>query len=237
MQAITLSFYRFGSLANILWVFTQMLAARRPLSQIPDIGFFKLMGSGSRAGFHPYPNFAVWSILATWPSVDSARHHMESAPVFKRFRDRSVEHCTFYMTPERTRGAWSGVVPFAVSDDIDGVDEGAMAVLTRASIRPRHMLSFWSRVPNISDTAVQNEHMSFKIGLGEIPWFHQVTFSIWHDEDAIQEFAFSKWHGDAVAAVNREGWFSEQLFARFHVVDSVGEWEGHAPLAVAAASA
>jgi len=231
MQTITLSFYRFGTVPDMVWVFTQMLAARAPLRRIPELGFFKLMGSGSRAGFHPYPNFAVWSVLATWPSLDAAQRHLSDAPVFQRFRAHAVEDCTFYMTPERTRGAWSGIAPFSVSDEdpVDGT--GATAVLTRATIRPRHMLSFWSRVPNISETAVQNDQMDFKIGLGEIPWFHQVTFSIWRSESAIRDFAFSKWHGDAVTAVNRHGWFSEQLFARFHVLRAEGQWEGRAPLA------
>ncbi len=227
MQTVSLSFYRFSSLGDMIWMFTQMLAARGPLRRIPEVGFFKLLGTGSHAGFHPYPNFSVWAVLATWPSLKSAKHGIATAPVFGRFEARASEFCTFYLLAQRSRGEWSGIAPFEVVDRDENT--GAIAVLTRATIRPRHLLSFWSRVPKISATAETEDKIAFMAGLGEVPWFHQVTFTVWNETEAISQFAHSEWHGEAIRAVNRDGWFSEQLFTRFSILDLDGQWNGADP--------
>lgn len=70
----------------------------------------------------------------------------------------------------------------------------------------------------------------FKIGIGEIPWLHQVTFSIWPDAAAMARFARRGPHAEAIRAVRDEGWFSEELYARFRVLGEAGTWEGRSPL-------
>ena len=94
-------------------------------------------------------------------------------------------------------------------------------------------MSFWRRVPNISMTIGKQDMLAFKLGLGEIPWLHQVTFSIWHDRQAMEAFAYRGFHAEAIARVREEGWFSEELFARFRVLDAEGQWEGGNPLSLA----
>jgi spheroidene monooxygenase len=72
----------------------------------------------------------------------------------------------------------------------------------------------------------------FKIGIGEVPLLHQVTFSIWPDAEAMANFARGDGpHGRAIRAVREEGWFTEELYARFSIVDDWGTWEGKSPLA------
>ena len=38
-------------------------------------------------------------------------------------------------------------------------------------------------------------------------------------------------HGQAIAAVRREGWFREELYARFRIIEDQGTWAGQSPLA------
>ena len=72
----------------------------------------------------------------------------------------------------------------------------------------------------------------FKIGIGEVPLLHQVTFSIWPDADSMARFARRDGpHARAIAAVRSEGWFREELYARFRVLGTAGRWEGGNPLA------
>jgi spheroidene monooxygenase len=71
----------------------------------------------------------------------------------------------------------------------------------------------------------------FKIGMGEVPLIHQVTFSIWPDTASMAAFARKGAHADAIRAVRDEGWFNEELYARFRVIRTQGTWGGRDPLA------
>lgn len=231
MQTITLSFFRFHGVGQRIWAFGQMLGARAPLKALPGIGFHKLMGTGTREGFHPVPNLGVYAVLATWPSLEAAQAQIRGAEVFRRYRDHSVESCTVYLSAVRCRGQWAGSRPFDVPEDPVPAPTDAVAVLTRATIKPRHVLNFWGQVPNISAAIPDQDKLQFKIGLGEVPWLHQVTFTIWEDKPAMDAFAYRDWHGRAVKAVRDGGWFAEELFARFRVLATDGMWEGRSPLA------
>jgi spheroidene monooxygenase len=223
MQAVSISFFRFEGLWNRLWVIGQMGAARLPMKAIPDVSFFKLFGSGTGEGFTPVPNFGVWAILAVWPNEAIARKGVEEAAVYQRWRRHSTEHATLYLSAIASRGIWDGDAPFAVEAQ-NGAPEH-MAVLTRATIKKRHVLSFWRQQPDISTLVRAQNHLLFKIGLGEVPWFQQVTFSIWNDTDAMKAFAYkSASHGEAIKEVRKNGWFKEELYARFQVLGAEGRW-------------
>ena len=65
------------------------------------------------------------------------------------------------------------------------------------------------------------------MGLGEIPWFHQVTFSIWPNAEAMSDFARKDGpHAKAIQSVREGNWFSEELYARFEVKKAIGKWSG-----------
>ena len=226
-QCVSLSLFRFDRPLARAWAFVQMGAARWPLSRTPDIGFWKLCGSGVGEGFTPIPNTAVWAILATWPSHDIARERVTSAPVFTRFRKRADEDWTIFLETRSVRGEWSGKEPFQAET---GSNDGPLAALTRATIRPRTALRFWGRAPDISKVIGTDPNVIFKIGVGEVPWLHQVTFSIWPDAQTMAGFARTGPHAEAIRAVRDEGWFSEELYARFALLSDMGSWDGRSPL-------
>lgn len=232
MSITSVTLFRFPTLSGKLWAFSQMLFARRLLAQTPEIGFHKLLGSGSRDGFYPFPNFSVYGILAVWPSLDSAQEHTKTGDVYKRYRAQASEATTIFMSAISCRGAWAGEAPFEVATEATdlGGQRKYIAVLTRATVKAQHVPAFWSQVPGISEEIAKQSHMVFKIGLGEVPWLHQATFTIWDDVQAMENFAFKSFHGTAINKVRRGGWFKEELFARFDVAGSDGEWEGRAPL-------
>ena len=103
--------------------------------------------------------------------------------------------------------------------------------LTRATIKPSIAARFWRRVPNISSVIGQDPNVLFKIGVGEIPLLHQVTFSIWRDAAQMANFARTGPHAEAIKAVRDEGWFNEELYARFTLISDIGTWGGTSPLA------
>lgn len=225
-QVVSLSFFRFGSMPARVWAFAMMGLARGAMARTPDIGFWKLCGSGTGEGFTPKPNLSVYAILSTWPDEATAKRETARG-VFARYRAKSVEDWTVYLSPTSARGAWSGTAPFVAQDT---PATGPIAALTRASIKPGIMRHFWGRVPNISAVIGKDPSVLFKAGIGEKPLLHQVTFSIWPDAAAMNNFARTGPHAEAISAVRRDGWFSEELYARFALVSDSGTWGGSSPL-------
>lgn len=232
INTVSLSLFRFSGLAARLWVIWQMGAARLAFLNMPEVGFLKLCGSGTGEGFTPRPNFGIWAILATWPDAATARRGCQSAAIYGRWQGMSAEHWTILLEPVSVRGAWSGVQPFTPDAAPDRPEETRpIAVLTRATLRASRFLKFWRRVPDISAVIGQDPNVIFKIGIGEVPLLHQVTFSIWPDVAAMAHFARGDGpHGRAIKAVRAENWFSEELYARFRILDDWGSWGGCRPL-------
>lgn len=202
--------------------------ARPAMRRLPDAGFWKLCGSGTGEGFTPAPNWAVYSILATWPDEETARKQTEDAKIFRRYRERASESWTIFLGPISSRGAWSGTHPF---DAHDRPETGPIAALTRATLRPMTALRFWRRVPAISNVIGDDTNVLFKIGIGEVPLMHQITFSIWPDTRSMADFARADGpHARAIRAVREGNWFREELYARFRVLGQRGTWQGAQPL-------
>ncbi|MEM9971227.1 MAG: spheroidene monooxygenase [Pseudomonadota bacterium] len=230
IQTVSLSLFRFPTLAGRLWVLGQMGLSRLSFARMPEARFWKLCGSGIGEGFTPVPNTAVWAILAVWDDRATAEARVAEAPVYRRWRGRAAEDWTVFLTPTSARGEWSGKTPFAA--EAPGTRDGPLAALTRATIRARHLPKFWGREPAISTSIGADPNVMFKIGIGEVPWLHQVTFSIWPDTTTMAAFARGPDgpHSEAIRAVRAGGWFKEELYARFAVTGSTGTWEGGDPL-------
>ena len=203
--------------------------ARPVLRRLSGLLDWKLCGTGTGEGFTPVPNTAVYAILCTWPSEDLARSRTETAAPFTTWRHRAAEDWTIYLAPTSVRGNWGGRQPFHVSTTPDS--QGPLAALTRATVKPRVALRFWRRVPDISSVIGMDGHVAFKIGIGEVPLLHQVTFSIWPDTASMAAFARADGpHAQAIRAVREGQWFSEELYARFRILGDLGSWGGGSPL-------
>ena len=227
-QTITLSFFRFSRWRDRAWALTMMGGARMAMARVPDLSFWKLCGSGTGEGFTPVPNTGVYSILCVWPDKNTATTRMADTPIFDRYRKRADEHWTVFLSPTSSRGEWSGSEPFLpVSEPVCG----PLAALTRATVKPSRMMKFWDQAPNVNKLIDGDPNVVFKIGIGEVPLLHQVTFSIWPDTSKMAEFARKSGpHADAIRAVRDGNWFAEELYARFAILGDSGAWNGASPL-------
>lgn len=226
MQVVTLSLYRFDSPRRRAWAFVMMGAARLMLPRVLDLEFWKLCGTGIGEGFTPrlFPDEVA--LLCTWPSLAAARHRLAHAMPFTAYSQRASAQMTLFLTPTSSRGSWAGVTPFRPEETYSG---GPLAALTRATIRPLRSLRFWQRVPDISAGIGRDPNVLFKIGIGEVPLLHQVTFSIWPDTATMARFARHDGpHSEAIRAVRNGNWFREELYARFRILDVKGQWPGPA---------
>ena len=70
-----------------------------------------------------------------------------------------------------------------------------------------------------------DKNVMFKIGLGEVPIRQQLTFSIWKNLSHMKKFAHQTGsHKDAILKVREGNWFSEELYARFNVIEVKGNF-------------
>ncbi|MFO7770273.1 MAG: spheroidene monooxygenase [Roseovarius gahaiensis] len=205
-----------------------MGAARLALPHVPGIGFWRLCGSGTGEGFTPIPNTAVYAILATWPDPETAQTQTQNASIFRRYQAKACESWTVFLAPVSARGQWAGEAPFTPKGS---APKGPLAALTRATVRPLKALRFWKRVPDISTVIGSDRNVAFKIGIGELPLLHQITFSIWPNSQSMADFARANGpHARAIQAVREGDWFREELYARFRVLGDHGTWHGQSPL-------
>ncbi|PTE12958.1 spheroidene monooxygenase [Pseudogemmobacter blasticus] len=226
MPVASLSLFRFDGTLDRLWVVTQMVSARLTLRNESALRFWKLCGSGTGEGFTPRPNWGVWAIMATWDDLETARARTAQSPVWQRWRAHADESATVFLAPVSSRGTWGGVNPFPAGPDSG---TGPLVALTRASIKPGNARRFWAREPEISARIGADPNVIFKIGIGELPLLHQVTFSVWPDAATMAAFAHGNTpHGLAIKSVREENWFSEELYARFRLLGAEGRWEGRA---------
>ncbi len=221
----TLSLFRFDGLAARAFAFGQMGMARGALARESGLGFHKMLGSGAGAGFSTKPDLSKYGLLCVWESLDAARRGTSRGTVHARWRGRAGQHATLFLAATRSRGHWDGREPFAIDPLTQAA--GPIVALTRATLKWSAIMPFWALVPAISDAAEEDEHRHFMAGLGEVPWKHQMTFSIWDDEAAMRDFSLkSPTHGVAVRRAFEEGWFAESLFARFNLLAVEGAWPG-----------
>lgn len=235
MQTTSISFFRFDTAATKLWAFGQMQFARGPLNRTAGVSFCKLMGSGTGESFDPRPNFGVYAVLLVWPTREAAASGIASNPVLARYRGKSAENFTVTLQAQNAWGMWDGAQPFEVDK---GLDSGArpIGVLTRATLNKGVLLDFWRSVPDVSNELKCHSGLMFKLGMGEVPWVQQVTFSIWRGAGDMRTFAYkSGAHSDAIRLARQGNWFKEDLFARFHIIGAEGTWEGRSPLMEVAA--
>ncbi len=225
---MTLFGFRF---AERFWAFAQMGFAPTKLKSVEGLRFWKLLGSGHGSGFSLRPNWSRYGLLAVWESADAADLFFAKSSLIQEYRHHAEEIWTVRLLPIQAHGSWSGVNPFLpVASTV--ARDGPIAVLTRATIRWSRLAAFWSAVPSTSQAIDGANGLIASIGVGEAPFFRQATFSLWRNEAAMKAFAYSTVeHREAMRRTRDEGWYKEELFARFIPIASEGAWNGRDPFA------
>lgn len=226
----TLTFFRFSTLPDRIWAFGQMQFAHAHFRQIPGLRFYKLMGSGRKQGFNPFPDWGVYAMLAVWENEEAANHFFAHAPIFQRYQKHSSEQWTLYLHPVKAKGLWSGQNPFEPAQE-PKADNPLLAVITRATVRKRQLINFWRYVPVSERPVAASSGLLFTKGIGEAPLLQMATFSLWENEESLHQFAYqSSEHREAIQRTRKLNWYKEEMFVRFQPYRSIGTWAGRNPL-------
>lgn len=204
---------------------------RRPLARTPGLRFWKLLGTGDGRTFTLRDSDPLrWGLLAVWDHPADLAAFERRSSVAAGWGRLARERWRVDLRPLRSRGTWSRRTPFG--RDTSRAEAGTcVAAITRARIRPRQSLAFWRAVPPVAAEANTAPGLRFAIGIGESPIGLQGTFSVWDSPAALVGFAYrAPAHRDAIAQTVLRGWYAEELFARFAVLQATGTIDGINPL-------
>lgn len=201
-----------------LW---HMAADRRRLRGTPGLRFAKLLGTGSGRTFTPLDADPLrWGLLAAW-EADAAAVAFADGDVVRGWRRFADEEWVVRLRPQSARGRWSRQEPFGRPTPEPW--DGRVAAVTRARLTLHRTARFWAAVPPVSDDLHRAPGLRLALGIGEAPLGLQGTFSVWDSAAALNRFAYDRApHAAVVERTGREGWYAEELFARFAVLSTSG---------------
>ena len=198
---------------------------RQPLG-MEGLQFSKLMGSGINFGL--IPNLSTYVFLGVW-NDDATAQAFPQTDVYRHLSRGAEQISSLYLQPQRTHGLWDGRNPFDIPKESQTTNHklqttNPVAVLTRATIRPRALPDFWRHVPQARQRLTDHaDDLLFGIGVGEVPLMQQCTISVWRDAAAVDRYAYRQsGHKEIVRLTRERKWYSEELFARFNVLRAEG---------------
>ena len=206
-----------------------MAVHRLPLMLTKQCSFWKLLGSGSNGTFDLQPDWQQWGLLAVWDNREAFDGFYNKSFINSWWKTLAAEKWTILCEPLQSHGKWDGHEPFGKPNT--KVITGPVAVLTRATIRFSKLKGFWANVDSVANIMADAPGFITSLGIGEAPVYRQATFSIWKSIEDVKAFAYtSKEHAEVIKKTRNENWYSEELFARFKIVDSLGTINGKNPL-------
>jgi len=212
------------------WGLAQMGTMPPQLKNIAGLQFFKLLGSGKGRVFSLTPDFYLYGLMAVWETEAAADKFFQSSPTIQEYWQHCDEQWTVKLMPIKAHGLWDGINPF-ISIEHNIPNNKPIAVLTRASINLKALPAFWKYGKETSKAIENAPGLLAAVGLGELPFVRQATFSIWENQKQMLEYAYkTAQHQQVIKKTRADNWYAEELFARFETIAASGTWKGRNPL-------
>ena len=186
------------------------------------------MGCGKKGTFDINPDLQQWAIFASHKVSARYPYGKFIYGWLKLFR---CEQFVVLMEPCEGHGVWDGKEVFPGLTKMKPED-GMVAVLTRATIRLSKVGYFLKSVKPVAKLIQSTDGLIYSLGIGEVPFFKQGTFSIWKDINVMKNFAYkTNDHRQVIKLTDQQKWYTEQMFIRFRVISFQGTIKGMNPLA------
>jgi len=207
---------------SIPFAFFSMAIDRIRSRKFTGISFSKLLGTGTGATFTPSDaDLTRWGMVVV---IEKNRiEAFDSSSIVTNWRKRSTSEFRAMLSPLSSHGLWARENPFDFTAPLSNPD-AQIAAITRARIKWNKNFIFWKSVPPVVIDLHSNPGLVAAIGIGEAPIGLQGTFSLWQSASALRDFAYKgRAHQVAIEQTKSIGWYSEELFARFEVLEIRGE--------------
>ena len=196
------------------------------------------MGCGKNGTFDKNPDWQQWGILAVHNTAMEKTFTSNELiqQLYGGFLKSWVkwfkcETWTIFLEPVEGHGKWDGKEPFGQVPKQTEYN-GIIATMTRATIRLNKLNAFWKNVGGVAHEMGAAKGLLTSIGIGEMPYIKQATFSVWQSKEAMKQFAYQMHQHTAVIRKTRqENWYSEDMFMRFKPTKTFGSIKGSNPLA------
>ena len=187
-----------------------------PLFFNKKVSFYKLMGCGKNGTFDKHPDWNQWALLMVSENPSAV-----AIPFINGwFRFFKAEVSTLTLQPIEGHGTWDGKEVFGKLPKQTDY-EGSIAVLTRATIRLNKLNAFWRNVEGVAQQMKGADGLITSVGIGEVPFIKQATFSVWESKAQMKNFAYKMHeHAEVIRKTKKEDWYSEEMFVRFRIVNS-----------------
>jgi hypothetical protein len=224
--------------------FLSMALFRLPLMLNKKISFWKLLGCGKNGTFDIHPDWNQWAVFMVngeWSMVNknNANNYKLQTINYKLTYGSFINwwwkffKCEVYsiiLEPLEGHGTWDGKKILGELSTQKN-HEGIIAVLTRATIRLKRLKNFWKHVDGVAVQTQSAPGFITSVGIGEMPWIKQATFSVWESKEAMKAFAYkTQHHTEVIQKTRNENWYSEEMFIRFKLIASFGSLNGNDPL-------
>lgn len=223
---------RFPTHASLI-ALSHLVLDRFPLAFTSGLRFRRLLGVGKGRAFDPRADLQRFALFTVWDSYASLKHFEAHSSVMHSIKKHAEEMWTVHMRPVRWHGRWGGYDPLAGMTPIEPPEPGPWVILTRATLHIAKRRTFLNAVPAVAEQLLQQPDYINSVGVGESPFLHQATISLWRTLPSITSFAYgtTTTHIDVIRRTRSEQWYREELFARFRPLASFGTWDGIDPLA------
>lgn len=198
------------------------------LSRVSGLRFWRLLGTGAADDTAPSADLRRTALFAVWSDESSLDRFLAEHPIARRW-GHAQESWHVRLLGAGGHGAWRGAPVLDLIDE--GSAAGPLAIITRAAVQRSAVRDFSSVGRTVSDEVRRAEGLLSVVGIGEAPLGRLGTFSLWRSLDHVERFARSPQHLAVVRRARDEGWYGEELFARFEPFESSGSWAGRDPLA------
>jgi spheroidene monooxygenase len=205
-----------------LWGWSRIVLRGWPLRAVGGLHFARALGSGEGGGFGLKPSLSRQGLFAVFDG-EAAADAFLAGRIVGAYRAHAAELCVVKLRATSCRGSWGGQ---SIGVGAEAQPAAPVAALTRASIRPHKALRFWRRSPPAEAALERAEGCLLAMGLGEAPLLRQATFSVWTNQAAMDAYARSGAHLEAIRASMQGGYFSESMFVRFVPLQLSGRWKG-----------
>jgi len=213
--------------------FLSMAIFRLPLWLSNHVSFWRLMGCGKNGTFDIVPDLLQWSLLLI--PKHNTKHASPMVPAFIAgwWRFFGCEEYHIDLLALEGHGTWNGKEVFGTYPEAGANYAGKIAVLTRATIRLNKLAAFWKQVDRVAVTMSTAPGFITSVGIGEIPWIKQATFSVWESREQMKHFAYRmREHQEVIRRTRQEKWYSEEMFVRFAIIATRGTLRGIDPIGV-----